>query len=630
VRSAAPWILLALLAAMTPARADGPAAGTRLRIGEATVLASPGAPRGLDAFLPRGARPQPLRWPLPDGPLVVLGLPERDPLARRIAQVFSLDADDLRGGWRLWAWQDGDRPVVFVMAADAAALQAARFEFEAEASPAREDPGMRSLDFRRPNEQAGLAVRAGTRSARPRFRTRAWAPGTAPTAEDPATAAGARADRLWMPAADFGDPSAADLAVGALRDLGVEPVLVESGATPRRELLASARGIQARWGIRHVALVFDGAAPPAKGTDEAATEGALARALAAALQPGGLDELTVVPRACSDDRIAALGAPPDLSDVPEARIAWCGPTRHPTSVPRADAERRVRAARGTPVVLLETWAEPFQGPACASYVPTLPRDGREELGDVLDGVVVLGRRGTAVLLDSLWGPVEETPFGADLLAELVPLRAPDAASFLAAMAGRARRADREDLGVVPWLAPLARGLRAGAVQARAGPSALVPVVPEPVRVDGHLDERPWAYARRLAAGARGVDVLAVADGGSLCVGLRVRAAPSDGAVVLTLASGGGPRWRVEVGGGGARTTREGGAAGAPAVGPGHVHVARRSTPDGLTVEVGFDRFALGGDAHAGRVLQLEVARGPHGVWPAAQDAPATGLLVVGR
>ena len=48
-----------------------------------------------------------------------------------------------------------------------------------------------------------------------------------------------------------------------------------------------------------------------------------------------------------------------------------------------------------PVVLLETWAAPFQrGGAGQHYVPSLPSGRAKGIGDVLAGVIVLGAHGT--------------------------------------------------------------------------------------------------------------------------------------------------------------------------------------------------------------------------------------------
>ncbi|MDJ0521120.1 MAG: hypothetical protein QNJ90_03495 [Planctomycetota bacterium] len=630
-----PLLIVALLlvpAAFTQAE-DEVAMAEALVVNRAAVLGSPGVPKALDAFLPGGKRPQPLAWPLPKGSVVVLGLPHHDPLARRLCDVFQLDVDDLGGGYAIWAWRDGRDAKVFVMGADPAALQAARFEFEASAPAKMIAPDMRSLDFKRPNEEAFTVVRAGTRRVRPHHAIRAWAPGDFVRDEDATTAGGARANRVWIETRQ--EPHRGWRAtVAALRTQGVTPVLAlrtpwplsakDADVFARADAL-TASAWQRELGVQHVALVFE--------RNTAARERAIARRITEALRPGGLEELIVVPSAYSDRLARALGPPPDLRDIPEALIAWSGPSEHATTVTREQAERRVREA-GVPVVLLETWAAPSQRGKDKARIPSLPRGRDADLPDVLAGVVVVGRN-TAPILESAWEPLEAHRFGTQLLQPLVPTTGTeDPEAFAADLMRRLRAADKENLGLVPWMAPMADALRDGVWNRGGRPSAAgIPIVPSSGSVDGRLDDRAWGFARGLVRYDRGVDVLTYSDGHALHVGIRIdRDVVGTVPYVLQLsleAPGRSQRWHV-------RATPEGvtldasGRPGAPALEPGHVRTARHVSKTHHTIEVVFDRFALGGEPHAGRLFDCGISWGPTSLWPAGPKNGVTGTLLVTR
>ena len=119
-----------------------------LDLTNATVLASPGYPAAIRSTLPR--TPKPVTWPLPDGPVLVLGLPGQDDVALAVMEAFGLleDPEDLRGGYDLWAWDAGGRPIVVLLAADAAAMFAARFEFEQSAPAEMVNPTMRNVNVK--------------------------------------------------------------------------------------------------------------------------------------------------------------------------------------------------------------------------------------------------------------------------------------------------------------------------------------------------------------------------------------------------------------------------------------------------------------------------------------------------
>lgn len=609
---------------------DGPV----LLLNGATILGSPGVPQGLTAFLPGGKAPGRLGWPLPAGSLVVIGLPHQDPAARRICDVFHLDVDDLGGGYSIWAWRDGRRARVFLMGADPAALQAARFEFDADAPAEMMAPDMRSLDFKRPNEEAYVIVRSGTRHVRPHHRVRAWAPGDFVRDDDAITAGGARVSRVWIETRN--DPHRGwAKTVAALRAQGVTPVLSlrVPGPLTRANMdtfaaadALTARAWQSELGVQHVALVFE--------QTSAVQELELAQRIAATLRPGGLAELVVLPSSYSDRLARVMGAPPDLRSIPEAVIAWSGPSEHTTRVTREDAERRVREA-GVPVVLWETWAGPRPKGPCATRIPTLPRGRDADLPDVLDGVIIVGRHLTAPLLDAAWERVEPTRTGLALLQSLAPVQQTgEPAAFAADMARRLRRAEQETLGLIRWIGPLADGLR-DAVWDRGGKpnAAAVPVVPQRVAVDGRIDERSWAFARALVRGQQGVDVFVLSDGQALRFAVRVQK-DAVGATPFLLqlsleAPGRTDRWHVRMTPEGVqvdRTRRKG----APRLEPGHVRAARHTSATQHTVEIDFDRFALGGEPHTGRFFECGVSWGPTNLWPQGPTNGVSGTLLVTR
>jgi hypothetical protein len=600
----------------------------------ASVVGSPGVPQGLESFLPGGKAPGKLGWPLPRGSLVVVGLPHQDPAARRICDVFQLDVDDLGGGYALWAWRDGRHARVFLMGADPAALQAARFEFDADAPMEMMAPDVRSLDFKRPNEEAYCVVRAGTRRVRPHHRMRAWAPGDFVRAMDAMTAGGERASHIWIETTR--DPHRGWVkTVAALRAQGVTPVVALRVPGPltaeEAEAHAGAGALQLQaWqrqlDVQHVALVFE--------QTTAAHERMIASRIAAALRAGGLEQLVVVPTSYSDRLARVVGPAPDLRAIPEAVIAWSGPLEHSTRIRKQDAERRVREA-GVPVVLLETWAAADQTGNDAARILTLPRGRDAALPDALEGIVVVGRTLAGPILDAAWAPAADHRFGPGMLAPLVPVqRTADPEAFAADLMQRLRAADQENLGQVPWMAPLADALR-DAIWRRGGkPSAAaVPVVPQRVAVDGRIDEPAWAFARTLVRDMDGVDVFVLSDGEALRFALRIRkdtVGETPFLLQLSLeAPGRTVRWHVRVSPQGVEVDRSG-RDGAPKLEPGHVRAARRESSTHYGVEVDFDRFALGGEPHAGRLFLCGLSWGPVNLWPAGPSNGVTGTLLVTR
>jgi hypothetical protein len=575
-------LLLMVLVLAPPAR--GEEEPSRLDVSRATVLVSPGGPAALAHFLP--STPRPLTWPLPAGPLVVLGLPLSDPLARDVASAFSMPVsqEDLAGGYRVWAWHDGRRPLAFVFAADPAALHAARFEFDADAPGEMTAPDMRSLDFRQPDAQAACMIRTGARRVVPRYRVRAlWADDVEHAAP---RVAGVRGNRMWLEPGPRPAPRTA-AAIAELRTQGVTPVIVHRpGGAAGAVTLDALRSWQAGHGVQHFALVFE-----ARADRRPDNEADLAREVADGLRPGGLEELVVVPRWPSDAGAAAHGGPPDLRAIPEAVLAWSGPHLHSMRITRADAERRVRAA-GVPVVLCETWAAPFQGEDHADYLPVAPSGRAVDLPEVLDGIVVVGARGTSPILAAAWAREAADPLGAHLLGPLLPV-AGDAAMFLAD-AARALEAEAAATGgLVPWMRPLAATARRSAAQVAATSRVLgVPVVPAATVLDGGVDEAAWSYAQRLPTDAGRASFLVLSDGHALHFALRSRRGE---AVTFAVACDGRPPCEVTV---------AGGRVAVPAAAAPHVRWAHRHTADREAYEIAFDRFVLDGDAHPLRAFRF--------------------------
>ncbi len=583
----------------------------------ARVLASPGVPHALDAFLPGGRRPDRLAWPLPEGSLLVLGLPSSDTAARQLCDVFQLDVDDLRGGYRIWAWHAAARSLVFLMGADAAALQAARFEFDASAPREMMDPSMRSLDFGQPNQEAAVVVRAGTRRVTPRFAARAWFPGDAPHAGDALLAAGANADRLWIDVPPEAEAAAMIRHIRALRAQGILPVLTLRTALPptsrgREAWLDRTLGPLLRWqaraALRDFAVRFE---EEARGrTPSEPDEAWCVRGMLERLRPGGLDTLIVVPRAHSDRLARTLGPPPDLRGLPEVAVAWSGPQEHSLHITRAQAERRVREA-GVPVVLLETWSD---GARAAAAIPTLPSGRAPDLGDVLAGIIVVGRPGADSILEAAWQPAGAPRFGMAELAPLLPGDEKRPAPFLQRLATSLERAAKESLGLIPWMAPLAAEVRAGARRVAAADGVLM------LSASGS----PGALQEPGP-----VEAIARCDGRALRVGIRIGREPDekvpDWSLQLQLeAPGRTARWRVDV----TAQAQDISMRSEPArlrVEPGHVTCTRGEGDAPTSFDIVFDRFALGGEPHPGRTFTYTLTFAQR-----AAVSKTAGTIVIGK
>jgi hypothetical protein len=594
-----------LLVPLAPGLADD---AQPISLANAKVLASPGLPGAIRPFLPAGVDPSPLTWPLPAGPLLVLGLVESDPTAFTLGELFDLlpPDGDLHGGYVAAAWHDGNRPLGMILAADAAALAAARFELET-APPAGHGRRPRSVDFQAPDEEGDLWMAAGTRWERPRYRIRALDP-RGSLEEATMRCIASRANRIWLDIDRYSDAEIGR-ALPRLARFGVVPVIathVNASAARPPPALARLRPWRVERGVTHFALRFDstfsdrGMNPnhPERPHVESVVDGLR--------QAGPVDEIVVVPFSPNDALAAEGHAPSPLSDLPEVTLAWSGPHRLPEAVTVEQAVDRVRRAEGA-VMFYDTWLEPFSWPTAPSErIPSRPGGRDPNLGDVLEGIVVVGGPGTSAALEAAWGG-NETPREEwrEVLLPLLPRGESNVEAFLKETAAALRREDERVLGTLPWILPLAATLERDAA-GRLGASPLaVPRVPASIAVDGRLDDRSWAYAASRAASVVGegtpthVRLLALADERRLCIAVRMEGSPARLSFRLADALGG----VTSVGclGDDLTVTCEAGAE--------HVAVAHRSEDGVTTVEIAIGPAALGGDAYPTRVFRASIEVG---------------------
>jgi hypothetical protein len=335
--------------------------------------------------------------------------------------------------------------------------------------------------------------------------------------------------------------------------------------------------------------------------------------VAEGLRPGGLDELAVVP-AMFGDRMTHLGGfhPPDLRKVPEAMLVWSGPLEYSARIARSDAERR-RAEAGVPVLLHENWGERFLRPDGPPRIPTPPRGRDADLGEVLDGIVVVGDY--PQVLEQAWGGAD----GPDPLAELlgaIPADASDPAAFLRGAAEGLRKLAAQD-GAPAWAHRLPAVLE-DLAETEPPPHrvAVVPFVPGPLRADGVLDEPAWARAATIPTDIACMSLRVVSNGNELAVALRLEKGCPRHEVAVVLADPPALSGFTYGKDGLAFVWQDGHVVG---------EVVRK---DGVRVaEVLFDTFALGGDPYPTRTFHLKA--GVQQAWEDARQLPVR-LLVVGR
>ncbi len=590
-----PLTLLALLTSGLLGRAVAEPEAAPLDLTQARVLASPGWPSALGSLLPAGREVETLALPLPSGPLLLLGL-AGDAAAQVLAKsLLGVEKGWLRGGYAIAGWRHGEQAIVFVLAEDAAALAAARADLETYTITPRKGPPP-SMEQGPPAERGSVRV---VRAVTPRFRIRG-ATGFGP-GENLLDIAGAHGNRLWL------GEGADEQALTRMREHGIVPVAAAQllwggtpeggkvyppGRYPDRPTVATAIAALLAWqtrGVRHFALDFGYVGTWLHEIDAApGLEREAARQVADRLRPGGLAELLVIPSSLATD-LSGIGPPLDLRSIPEAVLGWQGPVEAPTTISRADAARAVKEA-GVPVVLVETWAS-----AAPEAIPSLPRGRDADLGEVLEGVLVRAGPGSADALAATWQPPLTPgpwPELTELLAACAP-HAPDPASFLKttsrslelALAGR--RADP------PWLRALPERLRLTAASLPPSDELLLAAwVPEPVVIDGRLDDRAWTQARPLALGPG--ELLALSDGRRLVIGVRLLASAYGDA--------GATMWTPTRGG----TALLGWHAATTYADDWHTEAAATLRGDYFEGEASFDRSSLEGDPYPTRVLRLYV------------------------
>ncbi len=544
------FLALVLLATCLAPRARGD-----LALDGATVLASPGVPSAWAADLPRGRAPSALAWPLPDGPLLVLGLIDRDPRARDLGEALGVidPGEDLAGGYVVAGWWDGDRPVGVVLADGAAALLAARSDLGA----------ARDAALGRAPEGPGLGIPEGVRRVTPGYARRAI-DGGAHLAEAVETALRHRADAVWI---DLDRASEDEIRAALLRlaPRGVVPVPRVTART-RDEVRAAGRRLAswpARGAVEGAVVLANAALTPRRARSP----------LEAALRGSGLERLVVVPASSSAPLVA----------VPGIAWAWRIPPEGPEP---GQVEARRREAGGS-LLLYEGFFAPLDAPGAPPRVPCLPPGRPADLSSRFAGIVVGGMTDADDLLDAAWfgreaGPEPWEP----ILLPLLPPGAEDPVAFLRESAARLGAEARRTHDAVPWMRPLsaAIGRDADRVAANASGARLVPRVPAPVVLDGRLDEAAWSYAVRVGG------VLVLSDGHRLVLGLR---APFPKEVVLGDAVGGTTRIALSEGGPAVRADR-----GRP-----------RLAQTGRSAEVAIDAATLVGEPYPTRALDLEVVPG---------------------
>ena len=545
-------LLLMVLAAAVTAADEGPE--PTFLVENATVLLSEGAPEAVRELLPENEPAVPLAVPLPDGPLVILGLPNEDELADDLVRLWGLlpPDGDLHGGYVTRTWHDGERPISAVFADDGVALRVACERLS--------------------NVQS---VPAAWHHERPRYRIRALHP-RGPLDAAIACAITERANRFWLdptryPRSEIGS------AIPRLVAHGIRVVaVVRSTDHPAYEALTLAR----EHGIRCLAFGVD----TAGGTDAHAAVARLEAGLGrCALRA---EELVVVPGGIGDTHRVVEGVCPNLSHVDGVLLGWRSPAIFSTRIEAAWA-RTARSESRAPLVLIDDWACGYGSQPEPHFIPTYPRGRDPALAVAATGIVVEGGPGAALVLRDAWKarPTPE-PWETHLLP-LLPRQRLEPRAFLRQAADRLHAAVAAGAGQ-PWMRPLAAHLERRA--ASLSPTALgVPRVPCECTRDGVLDERAWAYATRRTirwteAGAeKTFDLLVYADGRDLHLAARSATVLEDLHVVVA----------------------------DPEVGlAGFVHsVGRR-------YEWLIPGDSLGADAYPGRVIDLELRGGERGrvVW----------------
>ena len=471
------------------ARDDGAMAGQAkqqrawIDLAGARVLASPGVPRALWQHLP-AARVESLTWPLPPGPLVLVGLPALDGTAAELGDALDLLpwGTDQAGGYDLWAWHDGTRPMAVLLAADAAALLAARFAFTPDADPAALDPSMRPVNVAMPNAAARVALRAGHHRERPLCAWRAYRTQHVPERAAWPALLGARVNRLWLDNA----PATAPRAAKRARAFGVQivPCVAAAAGENHKSVTEVLRARAAAWQSREVAV------------DLRASPGHLPALLEGlATLPGHVERVYIDGATPSRARAAQVRADgPEAVFVQQTREVLLPPRRVVYEAPWA-------AASATTPQRLPTRLPPHRRLARTRGVMSK--------GRLQDALLVLedGWRRDASVDAPRW-PLEHAI-------------APGLALATDPWQETAEVLQRIDRHLGPAGVALRRSLQQALTKA-GGLRRIVPLVGTPFVVDGHRNEAGWRHALPLhtTAGEAGHTLWAVSDGWSLLLAWR--------------------------------------------------------------------------------------------------------------
>jgi len=599
-------VILALVRGAAPLLADEPAT---LDLSQARVLASPGWPAALEGFLPPGRTVEPLVVPLPKGPVLVLGLWDADPAARELGGALGLvPREGLGGGYVVDVALVDGQPRAVLLAQDAAALVAGRFELETFTPEARAG-APRSLDMTQPNEQAGVRSAVGRRAVRPRYRIRGL--GGNEDGGSPLELASAHANRLWLQPdkprmegrpssfAQLAEHGIVPVALARLRYLrGVKgppvgdfkvshlfPVAtldpVQRAANQAQSAIHDLLAWQSK-GVRHFALELTTHEPPEDALQRR-IDALIVRRTIQALRPGGLEELLVIP-----PRGSAPATWPDMSGIPEVLVGWHGPTGRDLVITREQAARVACEAR-VPVVLIETWM------ADVWYLPSLPRGREEDLGDELAGVVVLPGLAAIEALATAWAPGAPEPSTHPALAELLACCAAepaDAEEFLQVTATNLEQALAGRFADPLWLRQLPERLRYTARMLPYPHSRILARTVETAPVIDGVLEPAWEQAPVTRVGP--AEVRALSDGRTLTLSVRVPEALGVSSVEVhpnnSMLEG---FVRVDL----ARDTL--------ALTADPPHAARR-VGTAWELEISYGHYTVGGDPHPGQMIYVQV------------------------
>ena len=522
---------------------------------DAQVLASPGLPATLRRHLPTD-KIHNLRWPLPQGPILIVGLPSTDPDAADLADALGLLpwGETLGGGYALHVWHDGTRPIGVLLADDPAGLLAARFAFVADADPMALDPAMRPVAVGQPDSAARVFLREGRRGERPQSELRILRTNALPRGAAWATLLGARVNRVWLDEVRAGASPPRDR--WSRYGIGMIPCLAWHGRTTHQDFAKQLAQTASAWRAREFAVRCADDAPLPWHAVEAIQRSA----------PEHVERLFI------DGPAVAIG-----EDAPgtHVEVVWL-------------TGRDQMAAHITDCGTLRqlTWAEvSLKHPTCAAVAP--PPWQRAAPSEY---VVARGRvRHAAALLATTWRAPERVkrPF-----TRVLPAGLSVSSTAWEQAADALRALGRRHGATAPALAVAIDAARTTLSPAQR---VVVPCIPRVLRADGALTEPAWRHAVDLPLDVPDQRLFAVSDGWSLWLGWR--GARESEPLLLVLGDA-----RVRVRGGVAQRR------GPSHAGPVHHAASAPAGSEGaLRLEMPLSRRFLGvGDAHPGQVIPYAV------------------------